>query len=95
MFEPILYGQKPEGRMVALPSTAATRVVTTTTVAHLGQVKRSVTTTAVPQGVKGKKCMFIVLYLLPCQMTNASLLLIGSVEVFDYFGCITYLNFSV
>ncbi|XP_075073344.1 E1A-binding protein p400-like isoform X2 [Mixophyes fleayi] len=55
LFEPVLYGQKPEGRLVAFPSAPATRVVTTTTatVTQQGQVKRSpVTTPAVPQGTK-------------------------------------------
>ncbi|XP_018413850.1 PREDICTED: E1A-binding protein p400-like [Nanorana parkeri] len=53
LFEPVLYGQKPEGRTVALPSAPATRVVTTTTVTQQGQVKRSsITTSVVPQGTK-------------------------------------------
>ncbi|KAM9330869.1 E1A-binding protein p400-like [Gastrophryne carolinensis] len=55
LFEPVPYGQKPEGRTVAFPSTPATRVVTTgtTTVTQQGQVKRtSVTTPAAPQGTK-------------------------------------------
>ncbi|KAM5194408.1 E1A-binding protein p400-like [Mantella aurantiaca] len=55
LFEPVIYGHKPEGRLVALPSTPATRVVTTqtTTVTQPGQVKRSsVTTSAVLQGTK-------------------------------------------
>ncbi|XP_075689090.1 E1A-binding protein p400-like isoform X2 [Rhinoderma darwinii] len=55
LFEPVLYGQKPEGRIVAFPSAPATRVVTTTTstVTQQGQVKRSpVTIPAAPQGTK-------------------------------------------
>nr|DBA23122.1 TPA: hypothetical protein GDO54_014071 [Pyxicephalus adspersus] len=56
LFEAVPYGQKPEGRTVSLPSTLATRVVTTTTttVTQQGQVKRSsLTTPAIPQGTKG------------------------------------------
>ncbi|XP_066459526.1 E1A-binding protein p400-like isoform X3 [Eleutherodactylus coqui] len=56
LFEPVFYGQKPEGRTVALPSAAPTRVVTTTTatVTQQGQVRRSpVTTLATPHGTKG------------------------------------------
>ncbi|KAM3939886.1 E1A-binding protein p400-like isoform 2-T2 [Leptodactylus fuscus] len=54
LFEPVLYGQKPEGRLVAFPSAPGTRVVTTTTttVTQQGQVKRSVTTPGTPQGTK-------------------------------------------
>ncbi|XP_072271814.1 E1A-binding protein p400-like isoform X2 [Pyxicephalus adspersus] len=55
LFEAVPYGQKPEGRTVSLPSTLATRVVTTTTttVTQQGQVKRSsLTTPAIPQGTK-------------------------------------------
>ncbi|XP_053327520.1 E1A-binding protein p400-like isoform X2 [Spea bombifrons] len=55
LFEPVLYGQKPEGRMVAFPSSPATRTVTTTTSTgtQQGQVKRSqATTPAAPQGTK-------------------------------------------
>ncbi|XP_063820734.1 E1A-binding protein p400 isoform X2 [Pseudophryne corroboree] len=52
LFEPVLYGQKPEGRLVAFPNAPATRVVTTTT-ATVTPVKRSpVTTPAVPQATK-------------------------------------------
>ncbi|XP_068099548.1 E1A-binding protein p400-like isoform X2 [Hyperolius riggenbachi] len=55
LFEPILYGQKPEGRTVAFPNAPATRAVATTTatIAQQGQVKRStVSSHAVPQGSK-------------------------------------------
>ncbi|XP_041423122.1 E1A-binding protein p400 isoform X2 [Xenopus laevis] len=55
LFEPVLYGQKPEGRTVNFPSASQTRTVTptTTTVSQQGQVRRSpVTTPAVPQGAK-------------------------------------------
>ncbi|KAM4707111.1 E1A-binding protein p400-like [Discoglossus pictus] len=52
LFEPVLYGQKPEGRMVTFPSTPATRPVTTTTstVTQQTQVRRSPVTT--PQVTK-------------------------------------------
>ncbi|XP_075425347.1 E1A-binding protein p400-like [Ascaphus truei] len=41
LFEPVLYGQKPEGRMVTFPSAPATRIVTTTTatITQQGQVR--------------------------------------------------------
>eukprot|EP00079_Xenopus_tropicalis_P007691 NP_001265364.1 E1A-binding protein p400 [Xenopus tropicalis] len=55
LFEPVLYGQKPEGRTVTFPSAPQTRTVTqtTATVSQQGQVRRSpVTTPAVPQGAK-------------------------------------------
>ncbi|XP_018099649.1 E1A-binding protein p400 isoform X2 [Xenopus laevis] len=55
LFEPVLYGQKPEGRTVTFPSASQTNTVTptTTAVSQQGQVRRSpVTTLAVPQGAK-------------------------------------------
>ncbi|XP_044131553.1 E1A-binding protein p400-like isoform X1 [Bufo gargarizans] len=55
LFEPVLYGQKPEGRTVAFPSAPAARTVTATTatVTQQGQIRRPLVTTAVtPQGTK-------------------------------------------
>ncbi|XP_056389152.1 E1A-binding protein p400-like isoform X2 [Hyla sarda] len=56
LFEPVLYGQKPEGRIVPFPSAPTTRLVTsaTTSVTQQGQVKRStpVTTPVTSQGTK-------------------------------------------
>ncbi|KAM4707662.1 E1A-binding protein p400 [Discoglossus pictus] len=49
LFQPVLYGQKPEGRTVTFPSTPASRTVTTTTatVSQQGQTRgRSPVTTA-------------------------------------------------
>ncbi|KAM8960730.1 E1A-binding protein p400-like [Pelodytes ibericus] len=54
LFEPVLYGQKPEGKMVTFPSTPATRTVTTTaTVTQQGQVRRAAVTT--PTALQGTK----------------------------------------
>ncbi|XP_069817123.1 E1A-binding protein p400-like isoform X5 [Dendropsophus ebraccatus] len=54
LFQPVLYGQKPEGRTVAFSSTPASRLVTTTTatVTQQGQTRgRSpITTTSANQG---------------------------------------------
>ncbi|XP_053327504.1 E1A-binding protein p400 [Spea bombifrons] len=54
LFQPVPYGQKPEGRTVAFPSTPTSRVMTTTTgtVNQQGQARgRSpVSTTSTPQG---------------------------------------------
>ncbi|XP_072000525.1 E1A-binding protein p400-like isoform X2 [Engystomops pustulosus] len=53
LFEPVLYGQKPEGRIVAFPNLPSTRTVTTTTVTQQGQIKRSaVNAPGNPQGTK-------------------------------------------
>lgn len=56
LFQPVLYGQKPEGSVIAFPSAPTTQPVVTTTaatVAQQGQVKRpSVTTPATLQGTK-------------------------------------------
>lgn len=56
LFQPVLYGQKPEGSVIAFPSAPTTQPVVTTTaatVAQQGQVKRpSVTTPAALQGTK-------------------------------------------
>ncbi|XP_069817115.1 E1A-binding protein p400-like isoform X2 [Dendropsophus ebraccatus] len=55
LFEPVLYGQKPEGRIIAFPSAPTSRVVTTTTatVTQQSQVRRSpVTTAATAPGTK-------------------------------------------
>ncbi|XP_053557849.1 E1A-binding protein p400 [Bombina bombina] len=56
LFQPVLYGQKPEGRTVNFPSTPASRMVTTTTatVSQQGQARgRSpITTTSSNQGAE-------------------------------------------
>ncbi|XP_063310444.1 E1A-binding protein p400-like isoform X1 [Pelobates fuscus] len=51
LFEPVLYGQKPEGKIINFQSSSAT--TTTTTATQQGQVRRTqITTPAVPQGTK-------------------------------------------
>ncbi|KAM4808121.1 E1A-binding protein p400-like [Rhinophrynus dorsalis] len=55
LFEPVLYGQKPEGRMVTFLVAPPTRTVTTTTatVTQQGQVRRSpLNASSTPQGPK-------------------------------------------
>ncbi|XP_053557846.1 E1A-binding protein p400 isoform X2 [Bombina bombina] len=56
LFEPVLYGQKPEGRTITFQTPSATRpstTTTTTTVTQQGQVKKpSVTTPTVLQGTR-------------------------------------------
>lgn len=39
LFQPVQYGQKPEGRTVVFPSTQVQRTVTTATVTQQGQVR--------------------------------------------------------
>ncbi|XP_015274457.1 PREDICTED: E1A-binding protein p400-like, partial [Gekko japonicus] len=55
LFQPVQYGQKPEGRIAAFPSTQVQRSATTATVAQQGQVRgRSpVATVSANQGNKG------------------------------------------
>uniref|UniRef100_A0A8C5QJ24 E1A binding protein p400 n=1 Tax=Leptobrachium leishanense TaxID=445787 RepID=A0A8C5QJ24_9ANUR len=51
LFEPVLFGQKPEGKIFNFQSSTAS--ATTTTAAHQGQVRRAqITTPAAPQGTK-------------------------------------------
>uniref|UniRef100_A0A8C3SVF2 E1A-binding protein p400 n=1 Tax=Chelydra serpentina TaxID=8475 RepID=A0A8C3SVF2_CHESE len=55
LFQPVQYGQKPEGRTVVFPSTQVQRTVTTATVTQQGQVRgRSpIATVSANQGKKG------------------------------------------
>ncbi|XP_065424630.1 E1A-binding protein p400 isoform X25 [Chrysemys picta bellii] len=55
LFQPVQYGQKPDGRTVVFPSTQVQRTVTTATVTQQGQVRgRSpIATVSANQGKKG------------------------------------------
>ncbi|KAM9118121.1 E1A-binding protein p400-like isoform 10-T11 [Pangshura tecta] len=60
LFQPVQYGQKPEGRTVVFPSTQVQRTVTTATVTQQGQVRgRSpIATVSANQGKKAAAAQF-------------------------------------
>uniref|UniRef100_A0A8D0H1V4 E1A binding protein p400 n=1 Tax=Sphenodon punctatus TaxID=8508 RepID=A0A8D0H1V4_SPHPU len=60
LFQPVQYGQKPEGRTVVFPSTQLQRTVTTATVTQQGQVRgRSpIATVSANQGKKAAAAQF-------------------------------------